>query len=115
MNLLLDTHTFLWALFSDEKLSHSARNTITDSDNTTYVSPITFWEISLKFGMNRLSLPGVNPDELPDAAIRSDMSILSVTYTDMASFHRLPGIGHKDPFDRMLIWQAIQNQLTMIS
>ena len=115
MNLVLDTHTFLWALFSDEKISTKARAVITDSRNVVYVSSVSFWEISLKYSLQKIKFLDVMPDELPDAAVDSGMDIFPVSVSDMASFHHLPNIGHKDPFDRMLIWQAIRNQLTMVS
>jgi len=52
---------------------------------------------------------------LPDAAADSGIEILPLSSSDLASFHRFPNLSHRDPFDRLLIWQAIQNQLTLIS
>ena len=115
MNFLLDTHSFLWALFSPEKLSRSAAQKITSSDNDVAVSVITFWEISLKFALGKLELSGVEPEELPPFADQMGLSILAISPSEAASFHKLPKFLHKDPFDRFIIWQAIQRKMTLVS
>jgi PIN domain nuclease of toxin-antitoxin system len=115
MKYLIDTHIFLWSLFSQEKISRSASEIISDSDNRIYVSTITFWEISLKFSINKLELVGITPDELPEFAGKLSFKILNLSAEDAASFYHLPKITHKDPFDRMLIWQAIREKMVLIS
>ena len=115
MNYLLDTHTFLWALFSPGKLSRSAAQNIKSPDNEVAVSVITFWEISLKYALGKLELKGIKPEELPDVAVETGISILAVSPSDAASFHQLPRLAHKDPFDRFLIWQAIRQKMVLIS
>ena len=74
-----------------------------------------FWEISLKYNLGKLELVNSVPEDLPDMAERSGFAILNIDVQDAASFHRLPKDIHKDPFDRLLIWQAIRNNLTIIS
>ena len=115
MNYLLDSHTFLWALFTPEKLSNSAAQKIKSPENDAAVSVITFWETSLKYALGKLELKGIGPEELPGAALEMGLSILGVSPSDAASFHKLPRFAHKDPFDRFLIWQAIQQKMILIS
>lgn len=115
MNYLLDTHSFLWSLFSSDKLSAKAKEIILNNENTIYVSVITFWEISLKFNLGKLKLRNVLPDALPDCAVKSGFEILNLSEKDAASFFKLPKISHSDPFDRLLIWQAIQSGITVIT
>ncbi len=115
MNCLLDTHTFLWAAMSPEKLSRNARDVILDMINDISVSVVTFWEVSLKFSLGKLELQGITPQDLPDAATQMGFDLLMLPPEDAAAFYRLPRLPHKDPFDRMLVWQAICGNLTLIS
>jgi len=115
MKYLIDTHIFLWSLFSPQKISDIAREVIEDSANTVFVSVLTFWEISLKFSLKKLELEGITPDELPGFASKLNYQILRIKSHDAASFYRLPRVAHKDPFDRMIIWQAIRQDLVLIS
>ncbi|HQO04107.1 MAG TPA: type II toxin-antitoxin system VapC family toxin [Spirochaetota bacterium] len=115
MNYLLDTHVFLWAIFDDDLLSQSASSIILNQDNTIFVSLISFWEISLKFNTGKLSLHNVFPEELPKYAEKSGFEILNLTPTEVSTSYRLPKLKHKDPFDRLLIWQCINNNICLIS
>jgi PIN domain nuclease of toxin-antitoxin system len=115
MNLLLDTHGFLWSLFTPEKLSKAALREITSPDNEVGVSVVTFWEISLKFALGKLELTGVKPEELPVFADRMNLETVPITPDEASSFYKLPRLSHKDPFDRMIICQAIQRRMTLIS
>jgi PIN domain nuclease of toxin-antitoxin system len=115
MKLLLDTHTFLWAAFSPRKLSARARSVLVDQDNEVAVSSLTFWEISLKFSLGKIALEGCAPEELPAVALDMQFEMLQADATDMASFHALPKTAHKDPFDRMIIWQALRQGRTLVS
>ncbi len=112
---LLDTHTFLWILFSPEKLGNEARSRILDTSKTVFVSSITFWEISLKYALGKLSLTNVSPEDLPPAAVDTGLDILEASAADMASFYRLPIRAHKDPFDRLIAWLAIRNQVVLLT
>ncbi|MBW1700467.1 MAG: type II toxin-antitoxin system VapC family toxin [Deltaproteobacteria bacterium] len=115
MNYLLDTHAFLWTLFSPEKLSSPAAQKIKAPENDVAVSVITFWEISLKCALGKLELKGVGPEKLPGAGVEMGISLLAVRPSDAASFHKLPVLAHKAPFDRFLVWQAIQQKMILIS
>ena len=115
MNCLLDTHAFLWSAFTPRKLSAKARDIVADPENDIVVSAVTFWEISLKHGLGKIELEGIAPDDLPRAAGRMGYELLSLDSEDAASFHRLPRVGHKDPFDRMLAHQAIRKRRALLS
>ncbi len=115
MNLLLDTHGFLWSLFSPDKLSRTSAREIKSPKNDVAVSVVTFWEISLKYALGKLELSGVKPEELPDCALQMNLEILPITATEASSFYKLPKLSHKDPFDRLIIWQAIQQKKTLVS
>ncbi len=115
MRYLLDSHVFLWALFAPEKLSEKAKETIIDFENEVSVSVVTFWEISLKYAIGKLDLLNVTPEALPPAVEEAGIDILQMTPQNAAGFFRLPKLAHRDPFDRMIIWQAIQERMTLVS
>ncbi|MDQ1334155.1 MAG: hypothetical protein QG552_1105 [Thermodesulfobacteriota bacterium] len=115
MKLLLDTHSLLWAIFSPKKLSEPARDAIKDPQNDVAVSVVSFWEISLKYALGKLELVGAKPEDLPETTEGMGMDILPVSAYEAASFHKLPKLAHKDPFDRLIIWQAIQRKMHLIS
>lgn len=115
MKGLLDTHVFLWAVCSPEKLSATVRSLIQDPNNSLFISTISFWEISLKYGMGKLELQGCSPEELPEVASAMQLELLHPSAEELASFHRLHRVVHKDPFDRLIVWQALQNKLHLIS
>ena len=115
MNYLLDTHAFLWAAFSPNKLSTKARNEIRSAENQVCISLVSFWEISLKYTLGKIELSNCTPADMPDIATQMGIEIIQLGAQETASFYQLPKIAHKDPFDRMIIWQAIQQQLVLIS
>lgn len=115
MNCLLDTHVFLWALFNPELLTSRSEKLIRNPENTIYVSDVSLWEISLKYALGKLELTNILPEDLPDAAHQMGLDVLPLDVQDAATFYRLPRFGHKDPFDRLIIWQAIQHKMTLIS
>ena len=115
MTCLLDTHTFLWSAFTPRRLSRSAHAAIMDPENNIFVSAVTFWEIALKHALGKITLEAVTPDDLPEVARRMGFDLLRLDADDAASFHRLPRIVHKDPFDRMLVHQAMRGHHTLIS
>ena len=115
MNYLLDTHTFLWAIFDSQKLSDNAKEAILNPGNSIYISLITFWEISLKYSLGKLGLENITPEELPAISREAGFETLKLTEKEVSSFHNLPRTNHKDPFDRLIIWQAINNDLILLS
>ena len=115
MSFLLDTHTLLWSLFDPERLGKKAAVSIRNPDMAVLVSVVSFWEISLKYSIGRLDLGNVTPEDFPALVRQSGFDILPLADTDAATFHNLPRQEHKDPFDRLIIWQAITPKLTLIS
>jgi PIN domain nuclease of toxin-antitoxin system len=79
------------------------------------VSAVTFWELSLKHALGKLELTGVTPAEFPRLAEEMQFAVLPLDGATAATLHLLPAAGHRDPFDRLLVWQAIRSQLTLIS
>ncbi len=115
MTYLLDTHTLLWVLFEDDKLSEKAKVAVKNPDNEIYVSIISYWEISLKYALDKLELDEITPESLPKKAKEIGIETLELSEKEAATFHKLPRLKHKDPFDRLIIWQAINRGITLIS
>jgi PIN domain nuclease of toxin-antitoxin system len=115
MNYILDTHCFLWSAFRPEKLSRRVESIILDIDNEIFVSAVSFWEISLKYAIGKLELEGVEPPDLVEVAEKMGFEVMGLDAVDAASFCRLPLQEHRDPFDRILIWQAINSGKTLVS
>lgn len=115
MSFLLDSHTLIWAIIDPGKLSYKVRHILEDSDNSILVSSISFWEISLKYSLGKLNLEGVLPQQLPELAKETGFELVGLSPLEAATYHQLEAKWHRDPFDRMLIWQAIQNNFTVIS
>ncbi|MDD2500821.1 MAG: type II toxin-antitoxin system VapC family toxin [Geobacter sp.] len=115
MNCLLDTHALLWSLFEPGRLGKTALDLLQDQQHTIYVSTVSIWEISLKYSIGKLELQGTTPDAFPDLIRQTGFELLPLAAQDAATFHKLPRLEHKDPFDRLLIWQAITHKLTFVS
>jgi len=116
VKIILDTCTFLWLASADHRLSPLARELISDPGNEVFFSAASAWEISVKHGIRRLPLPeGLTPDEfVPEARRRHSVEPLPVIESDAFELTRLPTL-HSDPFDRMLICQAIANQMAIVT
>lgn len=115
MKFLLDTHVLLWSLFSPKKISKDVRLSISDIRHTVLISPISLWEISIKYTLKKLDLGEYAPEDLLNVISLSGYEYLCVRELEAASFYKLSLSTHKDPFDRMLIWQSIKNEITLIS
>ncbi len=114
MNLLLDTHTLLWWLFDDPKLSSKARTAIEKSDRRVWVSSASAWEIATKVRIGKLPQIGDVADKLPAYLRRERFEALPISLDHALAAGALPG-PHKDPFDRMLIAQARIEKLRVVS
>jgi PIN domain nuclease of toxin-antitoxin system len=115
VNLLLDTHVFLWAAFDEERLPTQIQSALRDPLNQVHVSAVSFWEISLKVAIGKLLLKNVTPEQLPGTAEKMGFQLLDLTPHEAAGFNALPRLAHKDPFDRMLVWAAIQAGFAIVS
>ena len=116
MKLLLDTCAFLWALQEPKQLSLPARRAIENTANDVIVSAVSFWEISIKSSLGRLSLEGGDPADMPRFAAEAGFDILPLDPDTAATSFRLPRLPHhRDPFDRMLVWTALRHDLQLVS
>jgi PIN domain nuclease of toxin-antitoxin system len=115
MKYLLDTHALLWVTFDSEKLSKKVKEQTADPENQIMVSSISFWELSLKFALNKIKL-SVTPEEIATMVEKIGIDTVNPRVSEYATIHHLPAAGdHKDPFDRIIIWQAIKNDWSIIS
>ncbi len=112
MRILLDTHIFLWFISGDLQLSVELRNSIQDSDNEVYLSVISVWEILVKYQLGKLPLP--EPPEIYVPRQRNLHQILNLDLDEgcVIQLANLPPL-HRDPFNRMLVCQALHNDLTI--
>lgn len=105
IRLLLDTHTLLWWLFDDPKLSVAARSAIVSPANEIVISAASAWEIATKHRLGRLPEAGDVAARLPHYLRRARFAVLNISLEHAMAAGALPG-PHKDPFDRMLVAQA---------
>jgi len=114
VRLLLDTHALLWWADDSPRLPELARQAIGDDDNDVLVSAATAWEITTKHRLGKL--PGADPiaSDIPGAIAAQGFQELPVSVAEAARAGALPG-PHRDPFDRMLIAQALARDLVLIS
>ena len=114
MRILLDTATFLWVITDAPELSDDARALFVDSANEIYLSSVSTWEIAIKHSLGRLPLPEPPVRFVP--AQRKQHGIDSLPLDEEVTLHltRLPVL-HKDPFDRMLVCQAIVHHFVILT
>jgi len=111
--ILLDTHAFLWFATGDEELSIVARDAITETDEV-FVSAATAWEVRTKYRLGKLSSAAVLAHDLAAAVRRLELTELPITFADGDLAGALAGT-HRDPFDRMLIAQSLNHELSLVS
>ncbi|WP_035985291.1 type II toxin-antitoxin system VapC family toxin [Leptolyngbya sp. KIOST-1] len=112
MRILLDTHIFLWFISGDTQLSTDVRDAIRDSDNEVYLSTVSVWEAIVKYQLGKLPLPEHPEMYLPKQRNLHQIASLALDESSVIQLAKLPPL-HRDPFDRMLICQALQNGLTI--
>lgn len=113
MNILLDTHTFLWYLQDSKELSAKAAEIIEDSSDAMWLSIASLWEISIKVGLGKLSLQN-SFAELERVLQQLKIEVLPIAFSDTERYLNLP-LHHRDPFDRILVAQAMNHSLVLIS
>ena len=113
MNYLIDTHILLWVMLDPKKLSKEAQNIIENTENKIYVSKISLWEIAIKIKIGKLNIKTdfINIYKL---LLSNDFDILDLSNQHIAETLQLP-LYHRDPFDRMLIAQAKNENLKIIT
>jgi len=111
---LLDTHAFLWFINDDESLSATARQAIEDPTNTILLSIASLWEMAIKVSLGRLATPSPFAEFMLGQLRQNDIALLEIRAEHTGLVATLP-FHHRDPFDRLIIAQAITENLPMIS
>jgi PIN domain nuclease of toxin-antitoxin system len=114
MDLLLDSHTMLWFFWDDPKLSTNAKTLIEDPDNRKLISIATCWEIAIKVGLGKLTLGEPSRSFLNREITRNNFELLPISLDHATSVEDLAQ-HHKDPFDRLIIAQAIAEGIPIVS
>lgn len=113
MTLLLDTHAFLWFVTGDSRLSRPARAALERDGTRLCISAASVWEMAIKSSLGRLSLPGPLRDYLAEKGAEG-FDLLPVDWLHAAAVERLP-FHHRDPFDRLLVAQALVEGLPIVT
>ena len=114
MKILLDTQCWLWWIAAPEKLSPTARRRIADKRNTIYLSAASSWEIAIKYSIGKLSLPEPPLQFIPKRLARDSITGLPIEIMHTLHVANLPP-HHKDPFDRILISQSMQEDIPIMT
>jgi PIN domain nuclease of toxin-antitoxin system len=114
MNYLVDTHVLLWSFIEPKKLPENIRQILLDEDNAVFYSPINLWEISIKYGLKKLFLNNLTPEEFYQELENSYYVCKEIDNLNIITNYKL-SMFHKDPFDRFLIWESIKNDLVLLS
>jgi len=114
VNILLDTCVFLWIIRGDTSLSRAARVAFSDPANTVYLSAVSVWEIMVKHQLGWLPLPEPPQVYVPDEREKHAILPLDLNEAAVLELRRLPDL-HSDPFDRMLICQAIAHSMVLLT
>ncbi len=114
MKYLLDTHTLLWFLTNDKKLSDRARQLIENSNNESFLSIVSLWEIAIKTALGKLDLAEPFEQMFPKQLQLNRIEVLDITVDSLIKLTTLP-FHHRDPFDRLIIAQGLVEEVPIIS
>lgn len=114
MRLLLDTCTFLWLISDDDSLSQAARELFQNPQNKVFLSAVSVWEITVKYQLGKLPLPQHPRHYIPQQRKQHQIESLSLHEEAIQHLANLPDI-HRDPFDRMLICQAVEEGMILLT
>ena len=114
MRLLLDTHTFLWWVDDAPELSKAARKAIADINNECYLSVASCWEMSIKSSLGKLRLAKPLERFVTEHLAANNFTLLNIELRHTAKVEKLP-FHHRDPFDRLLIAQAMTEKMTLVT
>ena len=114
MKLLLDTHIFLWFISADLRLSILFRDIIKEPNNTIFLSVASVWEIIIKYNLGKLPLPQSPEIYIPRQRQLHRIKSLPISESSLKNLASLPDL-HRDPFDRILISQALTSNLTLVT
>lgn len=114
MRILLDSHTFLWAATADDRLPPAVADLIEEGGTRVFVSVATTWELTLKVMTGKLRLPAPPAEHFAEHIERFRADLLAIHQRHVAALPELPAI-HFDPFDRMLVAQALVEDLDLVT
>jgi PIN domain nuclease of toxin-antitoxin system len=114
MNILLDTHYLLWSFIDTTKLEKRIYDLLVAEENDIFYSQASLWEISIKYTLGKLTLEGITPEEFYHELKNSDFKCRRFMNDELVEFYKLP-IEHRDPFDRIMIWQAIKSEYSFLT
>jgi len=114
MKLLLDTHTFLWFVNDNPKLSNRLKDLIEDTNNVSYLSVASLWEMSIKFNLGKLTLEPNYEEFIEREVTGSTIQILNIELEHLKINATIP-FYHRDPFDRLIIAQSMVEDIPIVS
>jgi PIN domain nuclease of toxin-antitoxin system len=114
MKFLLDTHALLWILSEDKRLSEDAKNEYLNRENTIFLSMASIWEMSIKISLNKLKLRNSVEKIVEEHVVGNDIKLLRIESSHIYPLQKLP-FYHRDPFDRLIICQAMYEKMPIIS
>lgn len=114
MNYLIDTHAFLWLISEPKTIKKQTLAKLQNANNILFLSVASVWEISIKYRIGKLALPQAPEKFVSKHLQKNDIMLLDLTLKHAATEYQIP-VHHKDPFDRIIINQAMQEKLTIVS
>jgi len=114
VRLLLDTHIFLWLIAGSERLRDPARSLLIDAENEALLSVASLWEIAIKVNLGKLTLERPFEELIPEQLSVTEIDQLPIRMEHLAALLKLP-LHHRDPFDRLIIAQALAEGLPVLS
>jgi PIN domain nuclease of toxin-antitoxin system len=114
MKVLVDTHTFIWALLQDHRLSPKSKQVLSSDDSELYFSLASLWEIAIKIKTGKLNAIGSSVSYVRDEMEAYGIQLLPIRYEHLLQLEMLP-VHHSDPFDRLLVAQAITESLPILT
>lgn len=114
MKFLIDTHCWIWCFTAPEKLNESAQKMIVDHHNDIFLSVASIWEIVIKYSLGKLHLPLPPREYIPERLAKHNMTSLPIVDSHVMQVGELPN-HHRDPFDRLLVAQAIVEKIPILT
>ncbi|MFM8495943.1 MAG: type II toxin-antitoxin system VapC family toxin [Planctomycetia bacterium] len=114
MRILLDSHAFLWFILGDQRLSDRARSAIATADTDVLVSPATLWEMAIKVRLGKYALPEPFGPFMESQLAANRFRLLPIEVRHAAILASMP-FHHRDPFDRLIVAQALAESIAVVS
>jgi len=114
MKILVDTHYLIWSFVDTKRIKEKIYHKLLDEENEVFYSQASLWEMSIKYNLGKLTIDGKNPEILYEEIDNSYYRCRRMENEELISLYKLP-IEHKDPFDRIMIWQSIKSDYHFLS